>query len=390
MGMEHIGVLSSIEDILSDGECKLYLILKTTSSDTNSARKALFIGLSGDAKTFFNGVFKQKVTELKKTKEFRDFISCMDQPDYHECCPFINTTNDKPVFNGLLRNIHNAPYGARTYLSDKNSKQVYGFAIEVTKTDVGRAIYFRKHTSAKMMTSSRATFLFNEGNIDVIKGEVLGFDEAVDCIYYELEKIEKSSTGGPSNSTPASPLTQSTANTQHLFTTPQNPLDVIENKGIYVLNIRDTEDLLALEELYLEKSNKAYDAMQATGQVDLRRDIFEAGIGEKSTIGAKSTAKKMVRLLDRDGISNAKFGEIKRICASRPDDFIIRIESGKLVVDSEDGFEEFLNLCNKYILRDIDSEALFSVKDPKVFVSKKKKNMATIQQTGKTKSRARS
>lgn len=96
--------------------------------------------------------------------------------------------DDVPDLKWMLDKIAQQPIIVGSFPSAKDLPNPWGFAIQV-ETENGKTTYFRKFTQSKIIGKANErgkwTGTLQEGVLTDLQGDVLTFDEQVDCVYFE-------------------------------------------------------------------------------------------------------------------------------------------------------------------------------------------------------------
>ena len=317
---EHKEILRRLQEIVEEGYVMMYLIKKTGSKKPEKMRTLLTADLENVAKEFFQETLDGCIDKMINSDdiEFKEFSTGSELP---EDVLIIDGIESIPTLPNILYSIdHHTNLDNVVRFDTKSVKNLYAFALEISRNEDDKVIYFRKHTPRRVLSASRFTFIIKNGVFDKLKEDVFKFDDMVDCIYYELDG----------------------------------------KKQMYVINTINFEDIFAYTQRYKELSDLAYDTLNSSGHIDIDEELFDEIKDERSYY-------KKLAILHQNGIfSNLDIQYIKRVYEKAQGRLNFILENGKVVVNTKEGLKDFLDVCEEHILQSVaDEDVLYRVPSAK-------------------------
>lgn len=179
-------ISTSLEDLGQNPSVKLYLVVKTKNDEEPFVFYAIHI--DGNVPGYFHSTLEKKLhavsEDIKKSPaKFKSFFSVLrDVGDI-----FYVPAEDVPNFKWILDKLAQKPQKIDSFPNLNKLGDIWGFAVDM-ETQHGKTIYFRKYTESKIIgkenEKGKWSGRLHEGKLTDLQGDVLTFDEQIDCIYF--------------------------------------------------------------------------------------------------------------------------------------------------------------------------------------------------------------
>lgn len=176
----------SLEGLKKNPNVKMYLVVGSKDSD----EPYIFykIDVEGNVPTYFLNTLQKKLYYLNEEADtnnikFKDFFAAhRNQGDIL----YVDAA-EVPNFKWMIDKLAQKPTKTTSFPSMKELADIWGFAVDVD-TEHGKTVYFRKFTESKIIgkenEKGKWTGKLYEGRLTDLQGDVLTFDEQIDCIYF--------------------------------------------------------------------------------------------------------------------------------------------------------------------------------------------------------------
>lgn len=164
----------------------MYLISKTTTKSEDPLYNIYTVDIDGEIPRYFREIIGNKLEELINDSElkYRKFFDMNSSSNEIRMIPVNDVDAFNRISNDLQRFVDLPPFQGIGEIKD-----IWAYAIEI-KFSGDKLIYFRKYAASKIISRKGITTLFVKNRLNKVEGDVLAFDDSIDCVYYKsLESI---------------------------------------------------------------------------------------------------------------------------------------------------------------------------------------------------------
>jgi len=267
------------------------------------------VDIAGEVPDYFRGIIKNELERLTNDDEikYREFFDINASSNEVR---IMSINDDVMGFNSILNDIEHfvdlPPFNGIDKIKD-----IWAYAIEIEFNN-DKLIYFRKYTASRIISKKGMTTIFYKDKLNKVRGDILAFDDVIDCIYYQ-------SLG-----------------------------------SIMILDKEKFENIFNFNEFYRLRSVKTLKRLSNLIDID-RKMIEDASL--KTRTSRKITELSMSGRLEseyvRDLIKNKFFEKHK---TELPMIMTYGIINGKIKIDDIKSLDAFLDTCAENYLKGLASE----------------------------------
>lgn len=291
-----IEIFEKVLNLLENAEAtvNMFVMKKTYSKFKDKLYKLYTVEITNKVATEFINIAKNQLLTTKQSLEnneckIRNFFDLeLDSQDIS----FIDVKQIE-TFESVINQIKQFTR-LETIESFEKIKRIHAYAIEV-KTLNKSFLYFRKYQESKIITKKFITFLFYKGKFDEIKGDILIFDNLIDCFYLD------------------------------------------ETKKMYILNRVNFEQIFDFKEYYRKQTIDALKTLEESNSFEISQELA-------NSIPTKYKIARKITKLHKSGTLKISVEVLKKHKEKIPH-LRYTIEKEKIIINDEKALEDFLNVC---------------------------------------------
>jgi hypothetical protein len=297
-----------------DVQIEMYFIKKSNSRMPEKMNRVFSVSIAGDVKIKFTKTIVSQLNTIKiQDLKFKDFFASDLLPE-HEHIAVIENLLLIPTFRYIdMRMEQHTNLDQIKTFEGGSIEGFHSYAVEF-KSINNKVIYFRKYTKGSVISSENTLFSFKDGIFNRVYGDVCKFDDFIDCVYYKLDNI---------------------------------------HEIMYILNRNGFESIFSLLDLYINESKKVFEKLTSFKNFEIQEDLRDQILDKPAFL------KRIARLSLQGGFDKIDINRISKIKKMVPY-LKFEVKNNKIVISDKDCFKDFLDVCEKNILKDlVDEEEFF-------------------------------
>lgn len=299
---------NSIAELKKELSVNMYLIGKTSTKGTDSY-KTYTVDIGGEIPRYFRDIIRNKLEELMKDNELK-YRKFFDRNSSGNEIRMISI-NDVSAFNSILKDIDE--FADLPPFKGIDELDIWAYAIEINFSG-DKLIYFRKYSASRIMSKKRITTVFYRNKLDKVKGDVLTFDDFIDCVYYK------------------------------------------RLVSILILDKEKFENIFNFNEFYRKESENALNSLSDIIKMD-PGIILGASMKRRLSLMKKITELSKSGMLDKETIGNLiKTKYFEKHKKELPEIMMYDIVNNKIKVNDIKSLDAFLDTCAENYLKGLASE----------------------------------
>jgi hypothetical protein len=185
VGLVRKAINRALKDLQQKPGVRMYLVTKT--GDDDNPYKLYKLEPTGEVPNHLRNALANELTQVSNIEEDKKFKAFLD-PHRNPSDILFAKTESVPDFKIILDQIDQHPSLQPPPNINKMGK-MWGYAVEVDNAG-GSVIYFRKFTNSKLIGRADGKGkwlgkLSTEGRLTDLDGNILTFDQNVDCVYFK-------------------------------------------------------------------------------------------------------------------------------------------------------------------------------------------------------------
>jgi len=304
------GIIEEIRGDLNnstDWDIRMYVIDdKSHRKNPEDMFEVYSVGIKDGAENYFKDILFQNLDEiihiiLENRDEIDDFFSrSMEEP----CISTIDCNEIQTLSECILNQINQSD-DLPTLENIDDIGKIRSYAVEIKTDIIPRIIYFVNFTPRKILSSHqendltiKKVFSLQDGYFDSVEGDIFTIEGNIDCIYAENVRDH-------------------------------DELMIIKNRGNF-------EIIFNFREFYFRNMRQIFESPEFISLVELSDDLKE------NLIKKVSYAKKINSMLRTRSIDSTLIGPLER-CITRLPSINYSIDDGKIRINDEEGFRDFID-----------------------------------------------